>query len=201
MQLTYSDYQGNLTAPFAAIVGGFFIMEIWKPVKDYEGLYEVSNLGRVKSLSRIGFKKEKEFKIKEKILKPIDLGKYGYKQVNLCKNNIKTKLLIHRLVAEAFLERKEYQSQVNHKNKITSDNIAENLEWVSSRENHCHKRIDNNCSSKYIGVRYIKNSKNWRSQIDFNGKKIHIGMFYTELEAYQARVNFELNNNIKNKYV
>lgn len=201
MQLTYSDYQGNLTAPFAAIVGGFFIMEIWKPIKDYESLYEISNLGRVKSLSRIGFKKGNEFKIKEKILKPIDLGKHGYKQVNLCKENIKTKFLIHRLVAAVFLEKKEYQSQVNHKNKITSDNRLDNLEWVSSRENHCHRRITKDCSSKYIGVRHIKNSKNWRSQIDFDGKKIHLGMFKTEIEAYVARLNFELNNNITNKYL
>ena len=176
-------------------------MEIWKPIKDYESLYEVSSLGRVKGLNRIGLKKGKEFRIKEKILKPIDLGKYGYKQVNLCKDNIKTKFLIHRLVADSFLEKKEYQTQVNHKNKITSDNIVDNLEWVSCRENHCHKRLTNNNSSKYIGVRYIKNSRNWRSQIEFNGKKVHIGMFKTEVEAYNARLNFELNNNIKNIYL
>lgn len=175
-------------------------MEIWKPVKDYEGLYEVSNLGRVKSLKRLVNHKDSTRLINERILKPWD-NSHGYFQVKLLKHGKSNMFRVHRLVAEAFLEKLYYQNQVNHKNYLRNDNRVENLEWVSNLENNSHKSLNINTKNKYPCVSYHKQRKKWRARIRHNNKQVHIGLFDTELEAYQARVNFELNNNIKNKYV
>lgn len=99
--------------------------EIWKDVKDYEGLYQVSNLGRVKSLNyrRTG---------KERILKP-----YGnvYLQVKLHKDGNREQPLVHVLVATAFLDNPDNLPEVNHKNENPKNNCVENLEWCSSKYN------------------------------------------------------------------
>lgn len=91
-------------------------MEIWKGINGYEGLYQVSNLGRVKS--------------KRKILKPIN-GEYL--KVGLSKNGVQKTLYIHRLVAETFLGRSNLQ--VNHKDENKHNNYVDNLEWISFKEN------------------------------------------------------------------
>ena len=101
--------------------------EIWKPVRNYEGLYEVSNLGRVKSLNynKTG---------KERIMKSYDNGK-GYLKVQLFKEGKDKGYYMHVLVATAFCENPEGYTEVNHINEIKSDNRAENLEWVSHEYN------------------------------------------------------------------
>ena len=191
MQLINSDYQGNLTAPFAAIVGGFFIMEIWKSIKGYEDLYEVSNLGRVNSL----------FTRKGKIMKP-KIEKDGYLRIGFWKDNKQKYYNIHRLVAEAFLPQKEdYQNQINHINKIKFDNRVENLEWVSNIENHFHKNINNNTTRKYVGVAWSKIKNKWTSYINFENKKVHLGHFISENLAHEARLKFQKEKGIKNKYL
>lgn len=103
------------------------MIEIWKEIEGYEGLYEVSNLGRVKSL---GNNKSR----KEKVLKPGNNGR-GYIQVYLHKNGQKEKLFVHRLVAQAFIPNTQNLPEVNHKDEDKTNNCVDNLEWVSSREN------------------------------------------------------------------
>ena len=106
-------------------------MEEWRPIKGYEGLYEVSNLGRVKSLERydtLGRKK------KEKILSS-KYNKYGYLRVTLYKNGIGKDFFIHRLVAEAFIPNPENKPQIDHINTIRTDNRDKNLRWVTQKEN------------------------------------------------------------------
>ena len=164
-------------------------MEIWKPIKDYESLYEVSNLGRIKSL-----------KNKNKILSP-RINNKGYDFCGLYKNGVRKYFAVHRLVASLFLDEKSEKYAVNHINKIKSDNRVENLEWVSSRENCCHKFLDKNIYSKYTGVTFHKLRYKWQAQIFINGKVKYLGCFTSEEDAHNARVNFELNNNIKNKYL
>ena len=102
--------------------------EIWKPIKDYEGLYEVSNLGRVKSLNYRGTGKEK-------ILKNIENSK-GYFQVSLVKFGKQKVFKIHRLVAETFIPNPEGKPCIDHINTIRSDNRVENLRWVTHEENN-----------------------------------------------------------------
>ena len=109
-------------------------MEEWRPIKGYEGLYEVSNLGRVKSLERTviyidGRKKE----IKEKIL--VGRKKKGYLIVMLCKEGNNKNYAIHRLVAEAFIPNPDNKPQIDHINTIVDDNRVENLRWVTPKEN------------------------------------------------------------------
>ena len=103
--------------------------EIWKPIKDYEGLYEVSNLGRVKSLNynRTG---------EERILKPYK-NKRNYLKVNLSKNGKCKQFLVHRLVAETFIPNPDNKPEVDHIIPVSMGGTdeASNLRWVSSKEN------------------------------------------------------------------
>lgn len=112
-----------------------YIDEIWKDVKIYEGLYQVSNLGRVKSLRRRD--SLDRYWIRERILKSVQDIK-GYFSVILCKNNSVEKFLVHRLVALAFISNPENKPEVNHKNGIKSFNEVTNLEWVTHQENIQH---------------------------------------------------------------
>lgn len=106
-------------------------MEIWKDIKGYEGLYQISNMGRVKSLDRITSDGRC---IKSKYLKIGDNNK-GYKNVALCKNSIYEKCYVHRLVAQAFIPNEEGKKEVDHINTIRDDNRVENLRWVTHKEN------------------------------------------------------------------
>ena len=99
-------------------------METWKAIAGYEGLYQVSNLGRVKSL----------WYGKEKILKP---GKntWGYLLVSLCKDGHTKQTYVHRLVSEAFIPNPNNLETVNHKDEVKTNNVASNLEWMSREDN------------------------------------------------------------------
>ncbi|WBK39941.1 HNH endonuclease [PinkBerry-associated phage LS06-2018-MD08] len=111
--------------------------EIWKDIKGYEGYYQISNLGRVKSLER-KCKTNNSYRIKkEKILKGGFTTK-RYKHVTLLKNKITKTYQIHRLVAIAFIENLLNKETVNHKNGIKDDNRVENLEWMTYSENIKH---------------------------------------------------------------
>ena len=116
--------------------------EIWKDIKGYKGKYQVSNIGRVKRLSR-RMKTERWIKkvgrntTKEKILSSIKKS-IGYTQVNLGKKGKMRVYLIHRLVGEAFIPNPENKSQINHKDGNKSNNRIDNLEWVTPRENDLH---------------------------------------------------------------
>lgn len=130
--------------------------EIWKDVKGYEGIYVVSNFGRVKSLARTCNTKGNSIKrVPERILKhKID---NGYHRVSISKDSKRIMFSVHRLVALSFLSNENNKSEVNHKDGIKSNNTVDNLEWVTPKENQQHARItglrdsvigQNNYSSK-----------------------------------------------------
>lgn len=102
-------------------------MEIFKDIKDFKGLYQVSNMGRIKSLKLK----------KEKILKP-NILKTGYCIVHLCKDKKRYAKTVHRLVAEHFLKNKNNYDQVNHKDGNKKNNVVENLEWCNESINILH---------------------------------------------------------------
>ena len=160
--------------------------EIWKDIPNYEGYYQASNLGRIKSLSRIVLRKGKyPFMSKEKVLKPA-LIPLGYYQIVLHKNGIKKGKSIHSLVAESFLNHKPngHKLVVNHKNFNREDNRVENLEIITNRENTNKKRFKS--SSEYVGVNWCKRVNKWTAQIWVNGKKKHLGYFINEYDAHLA---------------
>lgn len=99
--------------------------EIWKDVKGYEGLYQISNYGRVKN------------KKTDYILKPA-LGSWGYEFVQLCDKGRETSKCIHRMVAESFLDNPDNLPQVNHIDGNKRNNHIDNLEWVSCSQNIKH---------------------------------------------------------------
>lgn len=149
--------------------------EIWKEVPDYDGMYQVSNLGKVKSF----------YFRKESILSP-SKNTGGYLVVSLYKNCKSKHFQIHQLVAMAFLEHKPNGSKlvVNHINFNRTDNRLQNLEIVSQRQNT--NRLHLPSSSSFIGVYWNKKDKVWFSQIRINKKLHHLGSFKCELKASQA---------------
>jgi len=114
-------------------------MEIWKDIKNYEGIYQVSNKGKVRSLDR----KEtcnlngKDFIRNGKVLNQIP-NTNGYLRVFLSKNNKVITCYVHRLVAQTFLKQQKGSNHVNHLNGIKTDNSVYNLEWCTQLENNIH---------------------------------------------------------------
>lgn len=162
--------------------------EIFKDVVNYEGLYQISNLGNLKTLRRFVFRKNGSYYTKERLIKP-SISSNGYYQVSLYRNKQRKGRTIHSLVAESFLNHKPngYILVVNHKNFIRTDNRVENLEIVTMRENSNLKHIPS--SSKYVGVYFDKKYKKWKSIIHFKGKLKTIGTFVNEIDAYNAYQN------------
>lgn len=107
--------------------------EVWKDVNTHIGLYQVSNLGRVKRL--MGTKPQAKNK-QDEILKLHNVNNYRF--IGMSKGGRSTQILVHRLVAIHFIPNPENKPQVNHINGIKTDNRAENLEWVTAKENAKH---------------------------------------------------------------
>lgn len=107
--------------------------EIWKNIDGYEGLYQVSNLGRIKSIPHV-ISSRGSFVSKEKICS-LSKDRYGYVMKYLSKNGKKKYHSVHRLVAMAFLPNPGKLPFINHKNEVKSDNRVENLEWCNAKYN------------------------------------------------------------------
>lgn len=139
-------------------------MEEWKDIVGYDGMYEVSNLWRVKS-----FKNWRWWVWKGRILCNIAHSQW-YLRVFLHKNSTVRRFTIHRLVALAFINNPENKPQVNHKNWIKDDNRAENLEWCTASENMHHAFSAGLCRDN---VCYTNNPSKWRFWKDhFNSKPV-----------------------------
>lgn len=136
--------------------------EEWKDVKGFEGLYQVSNYGRVKRLPEVRFLNhisgiKVDYITKGKILKSCSNGK-GYLQVCLTKNNKKHTKKIHRLVAETFLLNSKNLPQVNHKNENKHDNNINNLEWCD-----CDYNINYSLAKPIMQYKNNKLIREWES--------------------------------------
>lgn len=127
-------------------------VEIWRDIKGYEGLYQVSNIGRIKSL--YGWNGKNHIK-RERILNPYKRKDkrttYPRSVIKLVKGDIKKEYKVHRLVAEAFISNPEKKTQVNHIDGNPLNNNASNLEWTTDRENKIHA-IENNLKINTINT-------------------------------------------------
>lgn len=114
------------------------IKEEWKPIWGFEGYYDVSNLGRVRSVSRlVDYGRVGKRYLVSKILKPYKTTK-GYWAIKLCKNGCVFAFSVHVLVAECFVPNTELKDTVNHKDGMKTNNIFTNLEWMTYGENNQH---------------------------------------------------------------
>lgn len=152
--------------------------EIWKDVKDYEGIYQVSNLGRIKSLKYD----------KERILKG-GVNSGLYLSVCFCKCNKQKSMNVHQLVAEAFLNHKidGHKLVVDHINDDKLDNRLENLQIVTQRFNSY--KTQEKYTSQYKGVYWNKKANRWYSRIRLDGKTKYIGSFENEEQAGKSYNN------------
>ncbi len=162
--------------------------EEWRYIAGYEGIYEISNLGRVKSLKRIVARKNLQVNIKERILKQV-IGTVGYLKVNLNLEGSQKTKYIHQMVAIAFLNHTPngHNLIIDHINNVKTDNRAENLQIVTVRKNVSKDRKGG--TSKYIGVCWNKHGNKWASAIDVKGKRNHLGYFTNEIDAHNAYQN------------
>lgn len=164
--------------------------EIWKPVLGFEGCYEVSNLGKVRSLDR----RTKSGRLVRGVL--LKLGyRVGYPCVTLYANNVPHKLNVHSLVAEAFLGPRPEGLVVDHLDGVRSNSIASNLEYVTVRENTLRGRS----SLKKKGVKcplvgVTVRGERFVASKRFGAKLYHIGTYPTAEEAHQAYLSFTEND-------
>jgi hypothetical protein len=173
--------------------------EVWLPIKGYEGLYEVSDLGRVKSLKRTASHWRGGVRtVKEKILKQeIVIG--DYRRVCLLKDKIKKRISVHRLVAFNFLEEDKDRLFVNHIDRNTSNNKVENLEWVSRSENQTHACL--NANNNHYGIHKTKNKEEYQVRFNHNSVRVYLGTFKNIKKALKIRDKFIKENQIINKYI
>lgn len=166
--------------------------EIWKSISGYEGMYEVSDLGNLRSLERqVNHPRKVSCTRKPRPCQLVTI-KGGYYQVRLHKNGVERRFLIHRLVMYSF--RGVKLLHVDHINGIRTDNRLLNLRYCTLRENNVWHAEKNRIgkSSKYIGVSLIKETGKWEAKIQINKKTIHLGKFNNEYDAhvsYQEALN------------
>ena len=115
----------------------FTMEEIWKDIPNYEGYYQVSNLGNVKSLARFVKHGKRKMFVKERLLKTRK-NKNGYLAIYPCKNGVSTAMDVHRIVGSAFIPNPNGYTDINHKDGNKENNIVGNLEWVTRSQNIKH---------------------------------------------------------------
>ena len=139
--------------------------EVWRPIPDYEGYYEASNMGRIRSVDRYvkNYWGSTTF-LKSRIM-VCYIAKTGYMQVKLSKNGVEKKPLVHRLVALTFLPNPLQLPQVNHIDGDKTNNNVTNLEWCTGSDNQLHSRriLNRVCGMKRKPVICLENGKIYES--------------------------------------
>ena len=160
--------------------------EVWKDIKDYEGIYEVSSLGNVRNI------------VDNRILKP-GLTSKDYYNVILCKNKLHKGISIHRLVALNFIPNPTNKKQVNHINGVKTDNRVENLEWTTASENIKHSYEMNLQPIKWNKEVKEKIAKTHRKKIKNIDKNIVFDSITEASKIY--KINFSCISNCLHKRI
>jgi hypothetical protein len=153
------------------------MVENWKDILGYENLYQVSNLGRVKSLKYN----------KERILTLLS-SKTGHKHVYLYHKMDAKKFRVHRLVYSAFIG-EIGDLYIDHINGNPSDNNLNNLRKCTPRENSTFDNVKRTKSSMYVGVSWDKTRGKWYAKLNIKEKQIPLGRFINEIDAHNAYQN------------
>lgn len=178
----------------------------WKDIEGFEGYAQVSNTGLVRSI------RTNHGKYQERLLKTYFRSGCLYPMVQITKNNISHKFMLHRLVAKAFVANPESKPEVNHIDGDKLNNNAYNLEWVTRSENlkHAHRTGLKNpvkarlgeksgITSKYHNVCWDKSRLKWKAIIKKDGKPVFQKRFDNEVDAAKAVDNFLIENNISDR--
>lgn len=183
--------------------------EIWKDIPDYEGLYKISNTGKVLSVGNIRYCEYMDRgKIRciisatnDKYLQPKKSPRARYEGVTLCnRKGNKIYQYIHRLVAKSFLLNTNNLQEVNHKDGNSLNNHISNLEWVNKRENmtHFYKRKNN---KKLSGVTYSGSRNEFSAVLHLNNLTTNLGRFKSEEEAHILYLMIIIHLKLRNKYL
>ena len=170
------------------------MIEEWKDIPGYEGFYEVSSSGLVKSLKRTCLSPRGYRTVPERMLKP--RLKKGYLNIGIQKDGRRKFYGVHQLVAMAFLQHTPngHNDVINHKNSIKTDNRLDNIEVVDVRYNTIYSIDKSTTTSKYIGVYWNKRDCRWSASVSVSGKRTWLGYFDTEYDAHLSYENFLKNN-------
>ena len=158
--------------------------ETFKDIPGYEGLYQVSNKGSVRSLDRTSSYGRK---LKGKTLRG-GINSKGYKVVGLCKEGKQSTLTLHSLVAEVFIGPRPEGLVCDHIDEVKTNNDISNLRYITKRENI--SRSIRGGTSSYTGVSWNKQIKMWVAQITVEGKKKNLGYYEDEVQASEAYQNY-----------
>lgn len=176
----------SIGQPFNNAKSGNFIMEIWKDIKGYEGLYQVSNLSRVKSFVAI---KYKNANYNKEHIKKQSIGKRGYYAISVRKNGKLKLLTVHRLIAFAFIPNPKDKPYINHKDGNKLNNDISNLEWATSSENNLH--------AYKTGLKYVSEYQKNKTSLMNRGSNQH----NSKLKEHDISGIRRLNKTIKGKEI
>lgn len=181
----------------------FNMEEIWRDIKDYEGLYQVSNMGRVKSLGRWSNRQKNgvsfPYFIKEKILKNRKI-KGGYYIVGLCKDKISKDYRVSRLVAEAFIPNPDNKLFVDHIDTNPLNNFSNNLRWVTQKENMNNPLTLVKMSNSHKGRTLSEETRKKLSEAN-KGKTTHmLGKFGKDHHNSRPIIQFTLDGELIRKW-
>jgi len=158
--------------------------EIWKHIQGYEFKYKISNLGRVKSLSKFLNNGNSGGYTKDRILKGSTDGIYRTVELRPVRDIVKHR--VNRLVYQAFKGELIKDMVIDHIDHNPLNDNVDNLQQITVRENSSKDKWRYNKSSKYTGVSYVVRSKKWSANININRTLYYLGLFKTEIEAHKA---------------
>lgn len=165
--------------------------EVWKQIPSYEGYYEVSDMGNVRSIDRevVVRRSSGSYYLRKsgRLLRSC-INSNGYVAVGLCKDSIVKQFRVHQLVAMAFLGHTicGHDRIVDHIDGNRMNNKLSNLRIISQRENCFNRDYKRKVTSKYTGVYFDKTKKRWVAQIRVNGVLRNLGRFREEIDAANA---------------
>lgn len=173
--------------------------EIYFDIPNFEGEYQISNLGNVRGLERTYYDKRGVLNnLKQRVLTK-QHNKNGYMSLTICGSKIKRTYFIHQLMAMTFIPNPENKKYVNHINGIKLDNRVENLEWVTQSENKIHADLKKDLKCKSPCVHKLKDG--FIARITVDKKREYLGYFKTEELAYRKVVETVEMRGIVNKYL